>query len=223
MSTKVAVAGASGYAGGELLRLLLAHPEVEIGALTAGSNAGELLGGLQPHLVPLADRVLEETSAETLDGPRRRLPGAPARPVRPDRGRAGGAGRGDRLRRRLPARRPGGLGAVLRRQPRRDLALRPARAARPAREADRRHAGRGPRLLPDRLHARPRAGHRSAPRRARRRRGRRLGHQRRRQGREAAPARQRGDGQRLGVRRRRQPPAHPRDHPEPQRPRPTAP
>ena len=66
MSTRVAVAGASGYAGGELLRLLLAHPEVEIGALTAGSNAGELLGALQPHLVPLADRVLEETSAETL-------------------------------------------------------------------------------------------------------------------------------------------------------------
>jgi N-acetyl-gamma-glutamyl-phosphate reductase len=68
MSTRVAVAGASGYAGGELLRLLLAHPDVEIGALTAGSNAGEPLGPLQPHLVPLADRVLEETSAETLSG-----------------------------------------------------------------------------------------------------------------------------------------------------------
>lgn len=68
MSTRVAVAGASGYAGGELLRLLLAHPGVELGALTAGSNAGERLGGLQPHLVPLADRVLQETSAETLAG-----------------------------------------------------------------------------------------------------------------------------------------------------------
>jgi N-acetyl-gamma-glutamyl-phosphate reductase len=68
MSTRVAVAGASGYAGGELLRLLLAHPEVEIGTLTAGSNAGETLGSLQPHLVPLADRVLEETSVETLAG-----------------------------------------------------------------------------------------------------------------------------------------------------------
>jgi N-acetyl-gamma-glutamyl-phosphate reductase len=68
MTHKVAVAGASGYAGGELLRLLLAHPEVEIGTLTAGSNAGETLGSLQPHLVPLADRVLEETSAETLSG-----------------------------------------------------------------------------------------------------------------------------------------------------------
>jgi N-acetyl-gamma-glutamyl-phosphate reductase len=66
--TRVAVAGASGYAGGELLRLLLAHPRVEIGALTAGSNAGQTLGSLQPHLLPLADRVLEETSAEALGG-----------------------------------------------------------------------------------------------------------------------------------------------------------
>src|SRR3954469_2890733 len=68
MLTKVAVAGASGYAGGELLRLLLGHPEVEIGAVTAGSNAGERLGDLQPHLLPLADRVLLETSVETLAG-----------------------------------------------------------------------------------------------------------------------------------------------------------
>jgi N-acetyl-gamma-glutamyl-phosphate reductase len=66
--TKVAVAGASGYAGGELLRLLLSHPGVEIGALTGASNAGEALGTLQPHLVPLADRILEETNAETLGG-----------------------------------------------------------------------------------------------------------------------------------------------------------
>ena len=67
-TTRVAVAGASGYAGGEVLRLLLAHPEVEIGALTGGSNAGERLGVLQPHLVPLADRVLEPTTQETLAG-----------------------------------------------------------------------------------------------------------------------------------------------------------
>jgi N-acetyl-gamma-glutamyl-phosphate reductase len=65
---RVAVAGASGYAGGEVLRLLLGHPAVEIGALTAGANAGETLGSLQPHLTPLADRVLEETSVESLSG-----------------------------------------------------------------------------------------------------------------------------------------------------------
>jgi len=65
---KVAVAGASGYAGGEVLRLLLGHPGVEIGAVTAASNAGERLGALQPHLLPLADRVLEPTTVEVLAG-----------------------------------------------------------------------------------------------------------------------------------------------------------
>jgi N-acetyl-gamma-glutamyl-phosphate reductase len=68
MSISVAVAGASGYAGGEVLRLLLGHPTVRIGALTGGSNAGESLGTLQPHLLPLADRVLDETSLATLAG-----------------------------------------------------------------------------------------------------------------------------------------------------------
>lgn len=68
MAVRAAVAGASGYAGGELLRLLLAHPEVEIGTLTGNSNAGQSLGALQPHLLPLADRVLEPTGAEALAG-----------------------------------------------------------------------------------------------------------------------------------------------------------
>lgn len=70
---RVAVAGASGYAGGEVLRLLLGHPECRtgrlvIGALTAGSNAGTRLGALQPHLLPLADRVLAPTTVEELAG-----------------------------------------------------------------------------------------------------------------------------------------------------------
>ncbi|MBZ6230611.1 N-acetyl-gamma-glutamyl-phosphate reductase [Streptomyces olivaceus] len=68
MAVRAAVAGASGYAGGELLRLLLAHPEVEVGALTGNSNAGQRLGALQPHLLPLADRVLEATTPEVLGG-----------------------------------------------------------------------------------------------------------------------------------------------------------
>jgi N-acetyl-gamma-glutamyl-phosphate reductase len=68
MGITAAVAGASGYAGGELLRLLLGHPEVEIGTLTAASNAGSRLGEHQPHLHPLADRVLAPTSAESLSG-----------------------------------------------------------------------------------------------------------------------------------------------------------
>ena len=65
---RAAVAGASGYAGGEILRLLLAHPQFEVGAVTAASSAGERLGGVHPHLVPLADRVLEVTTVETLSG-----------------------------------------------------------------------------------------------------------------------------------------------------------
>jgi N-acetyl-gamma-glutamyl-phosphate reductase len=65
---RVAVAGASGYAGGEILRLLLGHPEVQVGALTASSTAGQRLGALHPHLAPLADRVVEDTTAQALAG-----------------------------------------------------------------------------------------------------------------------------------------------------------
>ncbi|MER7503211.1 N-acetyl-gamma-glutamyl-phosphate reductase [Nonomuraea pusilla] len=65
---RAAIAGASGYAGGELLRLLLGHPEFEIGALTAASSAGSRLGAHQPHLPVLADRVIEDTTPEVLAG-----------------------------------------------------------------------------------------------------------------------------------------------------------
>lgn len=68
MSISVAVSGASGYAGGEVLRLLSTHPDVTIGAITAHSSAGSRLGEVQPHLHPLADRVIEETNADNLSG-----------------------------------------------------------------------------------------------------------------------------------------------------------
>ncbi len=68
MTLRVAVAGASGYAGGELLRLLLGHPQIEIGELTAGGNAGGTLGEHHPHLVPLAERILSDTTATRLAG-----------------------------------------------------------------------------------------------------------------------------------------------------------
>lgn len=68
MTYKVAVAGCTGYAGGEVLRLLLQHDGVGIGALTGHSSVGDLLGAHQPHLFPLADRRVLATTAENLAG-----------------------------------------------------------------------------------------------------------------------------------------------------------
>lgn len=68
MSIAVAVAGASGYAGGELLRLLAAHPEFEVRTVTAHQNAGQPLSTVHPHLHSYRDLVLAETSSDTLAG-----------------------------------------------------------------------------------------------------------------------------------------------------------
>jgi N-acetyl-gamma-glutamyl-phosphate reductase len=68
VTIRVAVAGCTGYAGSEALRLLLGHPEVEIGALTAKSSVGSVLGDHLPHLPGLADRPIVETSADNLAG-----------------------------------------------------------------------------------------------------------------------------------------------------------
>jgi len=68
MSLSVAIAGASGYAGGELLRLLSAHPEFEIATVTAHSNAGQPLASVHPHLVSLGHLVLQETTPAVLAG-----------------------------------------------------------------------------------------------------------------------------------------------------------
>src|SRR5699024_2718898 len=68
MTVSVAIAGASGYAGAEALRLLLQHPEVEIGALTAHSNAGDRVGAHHPHLPAVADRHFAATTATELLG-----------------------------------------------------------------------------------------------------------------------------------------------------------
>ena len=58
MGISAAIVGASGYAGGELLRLLAGHPDLDIGAVAAASNAGRLVGELHPDLRSVADRVL---------------------------------------------------------------------------------------------------------------------------------------------------------------------
>jgi N-acetyl-gamma-glutamyl-phosphate reductase len=70
---KAAIAGASGYAGGEILRLLLGHPayadgRLSIGSLTAAASAGSTLADHHPHLTPLAQRVLEPTELGVLSG-----------------------------------------------------------------------------------------------------------------------------------------------------------
>ena len=68
MTYSVAVSGASGYAGGEILRLLAAHPDVEIRTVTAHSNAGQPLVAHQPHLRSLAHLTLQDTTPEILAG-----------------------------------------------------------------------------------------------------------------------------------------------------------
>lgn len=68
MTISVAVSGASGYAGGEILRLLAAHPDVQIRTVTAHSNAGQPLIEHQPHLRSLAHLTLQDTTPETLAG-----------------------------------------------------------------------------------------------------------------------------------------------------------
>ena len=68
MTYSVAVAGASGYAGGEVLRLLAAHPEFVVRTVTAHSNAGEELGVVHPHLRAFADMTLVDTTADALRG-----------------------------------------------------------------------------------------------------------------------------------------------------------
>jgi len=68
MTYSVAVSGASGYAGGEILRILAAHPDVEIRTVTAHSNAGQPLIQHQPHVRSLAHLTLQETTPDVLAG-----------------------------------------------------------------------------------------------------------------------------------------------------------
>jgi N-acetyl-gamma-glutamyl-phosphate reductase len=65
---KIGVVGASGYAGGELLRLLAGHPEFEAAVITAGSNAGEEITSVHPQLSQYAGRKFVETDAANLAG-----------------------------------------------------------------------------------------------------------------------------------------------------------
>ena len=204
-----------------MLRLLLAHPQIEIGAVTAASSAGGRLGGSSPHLAPLADRVLEDTTLETLSGhdvvflalphgqsARRSRRSCP----RPSSSSTAGPTSGSRASRPGPtstARRTPGPGPT-------GCPSSPVGREHATRAARGGAADRRSRLLPDRGVPRPRAGLCGrAAREPRRRRGRGLRHLGRRQGAQAASARQRGDGLDDSLRRRRRAPAHPRDRAEP--------
>ena len=65
MGIRVAVAGASGYAGGELLRLIVGHPQLDLVAATANTSAGQSVGAVHPHLAGL-DVELVPTGAGPL-------------------------------------------------------------------------------------------------------------------------------------------------------------
>lgn len=68
MSFSVAVAGASGYAGGELLRLLASHPGIDVGPMAAGGKAGTLVRDTHPNLLALGDQRFCATDADAISG-----------------------------------------------------------------------------------------------------------------------------------------------------------
>src|ERR1700759_1380587 len=65
MSWRVAVAGASGYAGGELLRLLAGHPEFDLVTATAHAQAGSPVTAVHPQWTGL-DLTLGATAPAAL-------------------------------------------------------------------------------------------------------------------------------------------------------------
>lgn len=64
----VAVSGATGYAGGEILRLLYDHPALHVTTVCGNSSVGSTLGEYQPHLVAYADMQIRPSSAQELAG-----------------------------------------------------------------------------------------------------------------------------------------------------------
>ncbi len=66
---KVAIVGASGYTGGELLRLLAGHPDMEVVVATGDSQAGRPIAGLYPSLAgAYGDRAFDVWSPDGVDG-----------------------------------------------------------------------------------------------------------------------------------------------------------
>ena len=66
---RASILGASGYVGGELLRLLAAHPGIDVGTCFAASNAGQRLSALHPHLaLAYPNTSFAAFTPEALDG-----------------------------------------------------------------------------------------------------------------------------------------------------------
>ena len=177
MTYRVAVAGASGYAGGEVLRLLLGHPDVDDRRADRAQQrrrAARVCTNRTCSRWPTG--LIEPTTPETLAGHDVVFLALPHGQSHELAAQLGAGRPGHRLRRRPPADRSRCLGTVLRRRASRVLAVRDAGAAgRPGRAA-RHQAGRRARLLPDDGLAGDGAGAGRRAGRARRRRGRRVRH-----------------------------------------------
>ena len=67
MGTRAGIVGASGYAGGELIRLISGHPSLEIAGLVAAGSAGLPVTDLHPHLPQFAGRTFDTLDSGVLD------------------------------------------------------------------------------------------------------------------------------------------------------------
>jgi N-acetyl-gamma-glutamyl-phosphate reductase len=66
---KAGIIGASGYTGAELLRLLSAHPDIEVALATAHAHAGEVVGAHTPSLAAAYPGLAyEDSDAQRCDG-----------------------------------------------------------------------------------------------------------------------------------------------------------
>ena len=66
MSLKVGIVGAAGYAGAELIRLVLGHPEFELVAITSNADAGQPLSSVYPSFAGVSDLVFTTHDAPEL-------------------------------------------------------------------------------------------------------------------------------------------------------------
>jgi N-acetyl-gamma-glutamyl-phosphate reductase len=67
MKTRVAVVGATGYAGAELVRILSGHPEIDLTLITSRQYTGTRFDAIYPHMTGMVDLVCEAFSSESLN------------------------------------------------------------------------------------------------------------------------------------------------------------